>query len=153
MAGTFGMWYVFHRRESMCLLGEELHKLINLNGHVSTHWEAKTLGLPSRNGICMRLCSGLAMNRGHYQAATLPSIESCAQAKDDTHPRASSIVHRVSFAPCHCSHYEMNNRDHHERIRMPLFVPSPSQERGLPLSRLCPTLPSAREVVVVSVLQ
>jgi len=44
------MWYVFHRRESMCLLGEELHKLINLNGHVSTHWEAKSLGLPSCNG-------------------------------------------------------------------------------------------------------
>src|SRR5215510_6371537 len=47
---------------------------------ISTHWEAKTLGLPNRNGIVMRLCSGLAMNRGHYQAVTLPSIESYAQA-------------------------------------------------------------------------
>ncbi len=51
MAVPFGMWHVFHRWEGPCLLGEELHKLINLRRHVCAYWEAKTLGLPSRNGI------------------------------------------------------------------------------------------------------
>src|SRR5262249_52379521 len=61
-------------------VGGKPHKRINFNGHVSAHWEAKSLGLPSHNGIVIRLGSNLAMNRGHYQAVTLPSIESCAQA-------------------------------------------------------------------------
>ena len=56
-----GMWHVFHRWEGSCLLGEELHKLIHLSGHVCAHWEAKTRGLPSRNGIivCPRPCGEL----------------------------------------------------------------------------------------------